>query len=310
MEQRRRSAYQGHLRLAQDILGLAQERGAKEGEHLPEQLYSELCGVSRTPIRSAFKILYEKEILSWREDEGYFLAVDGRDGLARAQDQLDEIEQSLAQIILTDRNQRRIGDVQSVSALARKYGASRHAVLNALKILSQDGIVSQMQGRSWVFQPLLDSPRAVDESLSFRMVLEPQAIQEPGFAHDRGRAASLARRMQDMLSAPEGGIRASVFLTLDTDFHSFIGECSANRFARSAILAHQKLRRATQSGLSIPDFRLRQALREHLDILDCLQAGQFDLAADLMVVHLRRSRTARPEAANRGAPPMTRRGRK
>jgi len=307
MEQRRRSAKESHLRLAREILSVAQERGAKRGDHLPEQLYSELCGVSRTPIRSAFKILFERDILSWREDEGYFLDIDGRD-LAQAQDQLDTMERSLAEIILADRSQRRIGDVQSVSALARKYGTSRHSVLNALKILSQTGVVSQLPGRSWVFQPLLDSPRAIDQSLSFRMVIEPLAILEPGFQLDRGKASTLARRMQDMLAVQDSGIRGTVFHNLDTDFHSLIGEGSANRFARSTILAHQKLRRATQTGISIPDFRLRQALREHLDILDNLGSGQFELAADLMVVHLRRSRTARPEAANRGAPPMLRRG--
>jgi len=278
----------------------------KRGDHLPEQLFSDLCGVSRTPVRAAFRILLQGNVLSWREEEGYFLAADRAEDLAPALAAITDLEQSLAQKILADRSHRRIGDIQSVSALARRYGASRHAVLNALKILSQDGIVAQLPGRSWAFQPMLDSPAAVDQSLAFRLTLEPQAIREPGFALDRKKASAVAARMQDLLAAGEGRIAAAVFHATDTDFHSFIAEGSANRFLRSALIAHQRLRRATQAEVAIPDFRQRQALREHLEILESLLSNQFDLAADQMVLHLRRSRTARPEAVNRGAPPMAR----
>lgn len=302
----RQSTRLGHIDLARKVLAIAHERGMRRGDHLPEQLLSELCGVSRTPIRSAFKILFENDFLTWREEEGYFLELDDAESLLQAQRRLEEFEQSLAQTILTDRSLRRIGEVESVNALMRKYGASRHIVQNALKVLSQDGIVTQLPGRSWSFQPLLDSPRAQEQSLNFRMAIEPQAILEPNFRLDPKKAGVLRLRMQDMLQAREGGIGSTTFLALDTDFHSFVGECSGNQFARNAIIAHHRLRRATQRAISIPDFRLRQALKEHIEILESLQTGQFELAADLMLVHLRRSRTVRPETVNRGAPPMVR----
>jgi DNA-binding GntR family transcriptional regulator len=219
---------------------------------------------------------------------------------------LEEAEQSLADMILADRAQRRIEDVQSVSALARKYGASRHSVLNALKVLSQDGIVTQLPGRAWAFQPLLDSPRAVDESLTFRMALEPDAILAPGFALDRKKSEVIRRRGLELLALPEGRLSAAGFLRADCEFHSFIADCSANRFARGSLLAHHRLRRATQKAMSLPEFRLRQAVEEHLGILDSLERNEFDLAADQMVLHLRRSRSSRPDAANRGAPPLMR----
>ncbi|GHC21010.1 GntR family transcriptional regulator [Aidingimonas halophila] len=306
MADSRRNSRQNHIALAQQVIGVVLERGMSPGDHLPEQAFSEACGVSRTPIRAAFKILEEKEILTWKEEEGYFLEIGQADGLTEEAHRLEDMEDSLAQRILSDRADRRIGDIQSISALVRRYNVTRNSVLNALKILSRDGVVTQLPGRSWAFQPMFDTPKAVDESLAFRLTIEPQAILAPGFIMDIKKAGLLKMRMQELLDTQEGHITSTGFLRLDTEFHSFIAECSGNRFARGALLAHHRLRRATQKDISIPDFRLRQSLDEHLEILDSLERHQFELAADQMVLHLRRSRIRRPEAANRGIPPLMR----
>ncbi|PAU78821.1 GntR family transcriptional regulator [Halomonas salipaludis] len=306
MAKSRRNSRQNHIALAQQVIGLVLERGMRPGDHLPEQAFSQACSVSRTPIRAAFKLLEEKEILSWREEEGFFLEIGRADELTEAVHRLEDMEDSLAQRILSDRADRRIGDIQSVSALVRRYNVTRSSVLNALKILSRDGVVTQLPGRSWAFQPMFDTPKAVDESLAFRLATEPQAILAPGFIMDIKKAGLLKLRMQELLETQEGLITSTGFLRLDTEFHSFIAECSGNRFARGALMAHHRLRRATQKDISIPDFRLRQSLDEHLEILDSLERHQFELAADQMVLHLRRSRIRRPQAANRGIPPLMR----
>lgn len=297
---------QNHLKLARQIIEIASERGLRVGDHLPEQTLSKACGVSRTPIRSAFKLLEENGIVLRREEEGYFLNIDPEQGLTAASVDLEGLEDSLASRILTDRAARRINDVQSVSALTRRYSAPRSTVLNALKILSSDGIVVQLPGRSWAFQPILDTPNAIKESLAFRLYNEPQAILAPNFRIDSQKAGMMRHQMLDFLSRGDGRMSSAGFVRLDCDFHSFIAECSGNRFARGALLAHQRLRQTTQKDSSIPDFRLRQSLEEHLDILDSLERMQFALAADQMVLHLRRSQIRRPQTANRGIAPVTR----
>ena len=180
----RSNTRQNHLKLAHQIIEVVLERGYLEGDHLPESTLSEACGVSRTPIRSAFKLLKMRNIVQQRDEGGYFLNIAPELMSAERIADLDDMEDSLAVRILSDRAERRIADVQSVSALVRRYDVPRSTVLNALKILGSDGIMVQLPGRAWAFQPILDTPNALDESLAFRLSLEPQAIIAPGFQMD------------------------------------------------------------------------------------------------------------------------------
>lgn len=304
----RSNTRQNHLKLARQIVEYTLERSMRPGDHLPENTLSEACGVSRTPIRSALKILEMNGIVQRREEGGYFLNHAPEEAGMNSLSQLDEMEDSLAARILSDRAERRITDVQSVSALVRRYDAPRSAVLNALKILSTDGVVAQLPGRAWAFQPLLDTPNSLTESLSFRLALEPQAILAPGFEMDSQKSGLLRQQMEDFLGRGDGRMSSVAFLHLDCAFHSLIAESSGNRFIRGTLLAHQRLRLTTQKDHTIPDFRLRQSLEEHLDILDSLERMQHQLAADQMVLHLRRSQIRKPQAANRGLLPLARKG--
>ena len=71
-----------------------------------------------------------------------------------------------------------------------------------------------------------------------------------------------------------------------------------------ALADHLRLRRLPGIYPSVNVFRLRQSTREHLAILDQLESRQYEIAADLLQVHLRLSRSQRPQAASRGAPAL------
>ena len=306
MLQPRSNTRQNHLKLARKITEVVLERGFGEGAHLPESTLSKACGVSRTPIRSALKLLENNGIVQRREEGGYFLHVSPERIAAGGLSDLEDMEDSLATRILSDRAERRITDIQSVSALVRRYDVPRSSVLNALKILSSDGIVVQLPGRAWASQPILDSSNALNDSIAFRLSLEPQAITAPGFRMDSQKTGLLRQQLQEFALRPDGALSAVAFLHLDCAFHSFIAESSGNRFVKGTLLAHQRLRLSTQKNHSIPNFRLRQSLEEHLDILDSLERSQLRLAADQMVVHLRRSQIRKPQTLNRGILPMGR----
>lgn len=290
-----------HAGLARRVLEQARLLRLRPGDHLPEQAFANACGVSRTPMRGAFKLLEANGLIEHRATAGCFLLADPGGDTGRLESWLDRVETGLAETILADRAARRLDEDISVSFLIRRYTATRTTVLNALTILQSDGIITRIPGHAWRFRPLLDTPNAVADSLQFRLILEPAAILAPGFNLDPAAARSVRLGLQKALT---GRIGNAAFHKLDTDFHSLVALGSGNRFASDTLLAHHRLRQITQKDLSTPEFRLRQSSEEHLTILDSLERRQFDVAADQMALHLRLSRNQRPDAANRGSPPM------
>ena len=299
--QKRERTVKTHTSLARQVLDHARAKALRPGDRLPEEAFANACGVSRTPLRSAYKILATNGFLVRREAEGYFLLADLDADTNAMESQLDTQNVSLAKTILADRAARRLDDTQSVSFLIRRYNTTRSAVLNALIVLQQDGIIDRIPGQSWSFRPILDTPNAVADSHQFRLILEPAAILAPGFSLDLIKARQIRLTLQKSLAGRLGTV---AFHKLDVDFHILVAQGSGNRFARDSLLAHHRLRLITQKDFGTPEFRLRQAQDEQLAILDSLERRQFDVAADQMALHLRLSRNQRPDAANRGSPPM------
>jgi DNA-binding GntR family transcriptional regulator len=299
--QKRERTIKTHTSLARLVLDHARAKDLRPGDRLPEEAFAAACGVSRTPLRSAYKILASNGFLVKREAEGYFLSADLESDTSAMENHLNALDVSLAETILADRAARRLDDLQSVSFLIRRYNTTRAVVLNALTVLQQDGIIDRIPGQSWSFRPILDTPNAVADSHHFRLILEPAAILAPGFALDLVKARQIRLNLQKSL---EGRLGNATFHKLDAEFHMLIAQSTGNRFARDSLLAHHRLRLITQKDFGTPEFRLRQAQDEHLAILDSLERRQFDVAADQMALHLRLSRNQRPDAANRGSPPM------
>lgn len=293
-----------HRDLAQRILDVARQRGFAPGARLPEQQIASLCNVSRTPVRAALRLLTEQGVVRWEADTGYSLAVDLAVHGAGAGSLPSTVEDDLAEAILRDRSARRLDGTVTAGSLMRRYGAARKTVLKTLNRLSEESIVERAPGQSWLFRPAPDAPDALAESYDFRLLLEPAAILAPGFQLDGVTATGLRCAMETLLALPDAAFDLREFQRLDVDFHQLIAEGSANRFVADALLAHLRLRRlpGIQAGANM--FRLKQSLREHLGILEHLESGQFEVAADLLKVHLRLSRSQRPQAASRGAPAL------
>ena len=293
-----------HLDLAQRILDVARQRGFEPGARLAEQQIASLCNVSRTPVRAALRLLTDQGVLSWEAEAGYRLAVDLATRGAIAAELPSTEEDDLAEAILRDRSARRLDEAVTVSGLMRRYNAERKTVLNALRKLSEEQLVERAPGQSWLFRPAPEGPDALAESYEFRLLLEPAAVLTPGFRLDGVKAAALRHGMEAQLSLPDAAFDIREFQRLDTEFHGMIAQGAANRFVTDALAGHLRLRRLPGIYPSVNVFRLRQSTREHLGILDHLESRQYEIAADLLKVHLRLSRSQRPQAASRGAPAL------
>ncbi|HEX5844561.1 MAG TPA: FCD domain-containing protein, partial [Pseudomonas sp.] len=168
--------------------------------------------------------------------------------------------------------------------------------------LTEDQVLERGPGQSWLFRPLLNNLSALEDSLRYRMLLEPEALLSPGFEADRQRLSLLRSGTQSLLNQPIEAFDIEQFRELDIGFHELIAQSCGNRFICDALLHHQRLRRLPNLLPMVSVHRLQEALREHLRIIEAIERGQMEIAADLMRLHLRLSAAQRPQTANRGIP--------
>lgn len=288
--------------LAERILGWLQQQDLKAGDHVPERLATEAFHVSRTPVRAALMLLSEQGLLERQEQRGFFIAADF--ATTRATTAAETPDSVLHDAILRDRFSKRLEAEVTAARLARRYHASRAIVLRVLTRLQKDGIVERALGQRWVFLPALDSLRSQQDSHRFRLILEPAAFLQPGFALDPKRTRDLKTALAGLARQDARQFDLKRALETDIAFHEAMGDASNNPFLADAIRRQSRLRRLATSSMQVPPARLIESCREHLAILEAAEAGELAHAADLMREHLAASQRARPGFVNRGAPPM------
>lgn len=177
-----------------------------------------------------------------------------------------------------------LGEHLSEAAIANALGMSKAPVRAAFIELRDKGLVSVVpQSGTYVFSPLPDEVRAMSE---FRALLEEQALREAY----RLRPDVMFRR----LIAAVAGMRRAIpardwdgYRKADNEYHmAFLEECGnpyilhAHDLTASTLEA---LRVRLQGGAG--NFRER-SFREHLEMLELLQAGELDEAASVLRDHI------------------------
>ena len=302
MEESTGKVRQRHVELAQKILDFAIERGLPRGGRLTEQVLASHCNVSRTPIRKALQLLAEKRIVSSEHEGGYQLAIEPASFPGFAGEALPAEAAELYNAILRDISAGRIGDSQTVAGLQRRYGASRSAVQNALIRLSEENLAERAPGQQWLIKQFAISGEAIAKSYEFRLACEPLALTMPGFRRDVAALTSLRQSMEILRGMGEGAFDQRLFERTDHDFHMLIARSCGNPFMSETLQTHHRRRKASQPPMHVNAFRLIQSNAEHLQILEQIERGQFDLAADLLRVHIQLSHVERPRIAGRGVP--------
>jgi DNA-binding GntR family transcriptional regulator len=290
--------------LAERILGWLRQQDLKPGDHVPERLATEAFHVSRTPVRAALALLTERGLLERRDRRGYFVAqaLENADHAAA----VETPESVLHDAILRDRFSKRLDAEVTAAHLARRYQASRPLVLRVLGRLQKEGVVERALGQRWVFLPALDSLRSQEDSHRFRLILEPAAFLQPGFALDARRTRDLKATLGQLAQQDARHFELKRAIETDIAFHETIADACHNRFLADAIRQQSRLRRFATTSMQVPPARLIESCREHLAILEAAEAGDLARAAELMREHLAASLRARPGFVNRGAPPMLR----
>ena len=290
--------------LAERLLAWLRRQDLHLGDHVPERLATEAFHVSRTPVRAALALLTERGLLEHRDQRGYFIApgFENADHAAA----VETPESALHDAILRDRFSKRLDAEVTAAHLARRYRAARALVLRVLNRLQKDGVVERALGQRWVFLPALDSLRSQEDSHRFRLILEPAAFLQPGFALDARRSRDLKAALGELAEQDARHFDLKRAIETDIAFHEVIADACNNRFLADAIRQQSRLRRFATTSMQVPPARLIESCREHLAILEAAEVGDVARAAELMREHLAASLRARPGFVNRGAPPMLR----
>lgn len=214
----------------------------------------------------------------------------------------------IAERIRRDITRRHLGDgdeLPSESVLADELGVSQRVVRDALRLLSQQGVIRTQQGKRATVSTL--RPVAIQDY--FRLALEADSsaaeeLVEFRLALETKAAAQAAERSsEDELSYVEGLLAKAESLgetssaervRLDLDFHIGIVHASGNRFfvavmeALTDVLTEER-RQGQELTEEIGKTHAESNL-EHRALLSAIRAGDSALAEQLMRSHLERVR--------------------
>lgn len=279
------NANQLALQLGERIVQYCIANDLQPSARLTERKLAIELGVSRSPIRSALKVLADHNVLE-RANAGYVLACD-RESLARlALDVPPAASDQLYLQVLHDRFARRLPEHVSEADLMRDYGVTRSTLNKSLMKLNQDGYISRSAGRGWTFHETLGTIEAYKASYEFRLAVEPAALNSPNYRIDKARVQRLLDRHLMLLDEGAGKVTGMEWFALDAELHEMLVGFSGNEFFLRAIKAQNQLRRIVEIESFYADERVRASFDEHVGILKALLDDECEWAATLLTRHL------------------------
>lgn len=280
--------------LARQILEIARRDGLAAGARLPEVRLAERLGVSRSPVRAALALLRERGAVRPSPRQGYCLALDSDSAAFTALALPEPEEEVIYRELVRARFANLVPQQVAVADVMRRYGCDRATANRVLAQMSEEGVIERAAGRGYVFGPVLNDARAYDESYRFRLLVEPAAVLEPGFRLQPQRLRALRARHAALLAAGVETVPMAELFAADAEFHEAIGEACGNRFLAHAIRLQTRLRRLSEYENYNDRARLSDSCREHLTILDALEADDRPRAAALLRRHIAVSQEVRP----------------
>lgn len=273
-------------RLARQIIEFAQSCGFESGAHLPEQKLADALKVSRTPIRQALQFLEEMMVVESRLNRGFFLTRNASELQPGTMSDAELEEDPLYFRIAEDRLTGRLEARATESEMVRRYGVSRARLIRVLAQMTKEGWLGRLPRQGWEFLPMLSSTKAYQDSYEYRRIIEPAALRSPNYEIDPVAFAKLRAQQQEML---EGGLfRYSIAQTfqINSHFHETIVRCSQNAFLLDGIQRINRLRRLIEYRLHKDRARLVHECKDHVHLLDLIEAGKQEDAARFLELHL------------------------
>ncbi|MCX5206242.1 GntR family transcriptional regulator [Streptomyces sp. NBC_00237] len=179
------------------------------------------------------------------------------------------------------------GKVRSVISIAEELGVSITPVREAVMDLANQGMVEVIRNRGFRVPQL--SEHDLDEIFRIRTLLEAPAMADVVRVLGGARVPEFRRLAEEITSAARKGDLAA-FLDKDRQFHLGLLELLGN--GRLVAMVAQLRDQARMRGLQklADQGELTQSGEEHITLIDAIEAGQAELAVELMRDHLAHSR--------------------
>lgn len=272
------------------------------GTRLAEVALADRLRVSRTPVRAALKLLARRKLVHAGASRGYFVAEAAPAPHKTTSKPSPNDTDRLFLAIARDRRAGRLPEEVSERDLMQRYNATRPVVQRVLTRLAEVAAVQRKPGHGWRFQPTLGDTQARDESYRYRLLIEPAGLLEPGFQLDPSWAAAMRRRHQEMLVMPWSDTASIALYEMNAAFHEGLAAASGNRYFLVGVQQQNRLRRFGNYDWTFGHERVIVNCREHLAILDQLEAGQNEAAAALLRRHLEGAAKLKRSPATSTAP--------
>jgi DNA-binding GntR family transcriptional regulator len=275
--------------MAGQILALARREGMQPGDRLIEQRLADALDLSRGPIRLGLKVLAAAGLAKGEAHRGFVLARSTNSGaVATALAALSRGDEVYA-TIAADRLDGRLGTNVTEAELMRRYDLSRPELRRLLDRIAVEGWIERLPGYGWRFAETLSSAEAYEQALAFRAVIEPAAITQPGYRLSPDVMDRLRRRQLRILGGELERMSLGEVFQSGCEFHEEIMRGTDNPFFVETLKRVNSIRRLFAYRTFADRPGMRRHVKDHLRLLELLEAGGQVEAAQLMVRHLRRS---------------------
>jgi DNA-binding GntR family transcriptional regulator len=269
--------------LSARIVERLRELGLEPGAHITEQALADHFQVSRTPVRAALEALAKAGAVAHEANRGYFVAQPPAaldTGGVVAEDE-DRLYYRIAEDRLKGRIPQRVTEAQ----LVRRYRVARKRVAATLTRMAHEGWLQRLPGQGWAFEAMLDSVKGYEDGYRFRAAIEPAALRQPRYRLPAEAIRRLRESQREFLAHNARYTDAQAF-DLGSGFHEAIVAASGNAFLLDALRRVNSLRRLFEYRAKRDRASILGQYREHMAMLDLIEAGKLERAAKLMEKHL------------------------
>ncbi|WP_160935188.1 FCD domain-containing protein [Teichococcus coralli] len=298
----RPSAATLHRKLARAILAHLQAGAAQPGLRLTEAMLARAVGTSRAPVRGAIALLAERGVLGREERRLVLRRLPAPEEGAIPLDAEERTAERLYWRLARERLAGALPELLGTADLARRYDAPRGAVERMLQQVAGEGWIERSPAGGWRFLPLVEGQAGHSEAHRFRRAIEPAALLDPGFVLPAAVADRLRREQAALAARDPRGLGPREAFEANSGFHLALMQASNNRFFADAAQRLTRLRRLVGYVIAADQERLVGQFREHLAILERVEAGEMEAAAALMLRHLDAGHATRERLLASGVP--------